>query len=209
MRFPADPSCGGSIFSPLLPIFASMRRVALSVALLTALALPVSAPASELIARDATAVTLRVTAKGQALLGYTAKGKRWSVLVWGAVDAIHPTADRPQVRFRVDYSGGWGTYRRTVSRGFANACRPYSGPVLSWLVTGCTMPDGSYPGYPATGRRPEGRGERYRATLIGPGVTPDVTWEGPAPLEYDEALDRQRAEAQRTLYGADTRCKPV
>jgi len=308
-----------------------MRRVALSVALLAACALPAGAHASELIARDATGVTLRVNAKGQALLGYTAKGKRWSVLAWGAVDANHPTSDRPQVRFRVDYSGGWGTYRRTLSQGFRNVCRPYAGPALSWFVTGCTMPDGShwalqawqrglsnlglepwkplqgaaelrlshwrtelprlelwtnwayskrfhhvfgrytylgqpvygfsasakgvpadtygrnvyldtlnsaygagwrrensflahrgtgtfcygfyphdpYPGYPATGRRPEGKGERYRATAIGPGVTPDVTWEGPAPLQYDETLDRQLVEAQRGLHGADPRCRPV
>jgi len=29
-----------------------------------------------------------------------------------------------------------------------------------------------YPGYPVVGRRPEGKGTRYRATVLGPGVTP-------------------------------------
>ena len=29
-------------------------------------------------------------------------------------------------------------------------------------------PHDPYPGYPAVGRRPEGKGERYRATAIGP-----------------------------------------
>ena len=308
-----------------------MRRVALGVCLLVAAALPAGAHASQLIARDATAVSLRVNAKGQALLGYTAKGKRWSVLAWGATDALHPSTERRQVAFRVDYAGGWGTFRRPVARGFQNVCRPYAGPALAWFVTGCTAPDGShwalqawqrglpnlglepwkplqrtvelrlshwrtelpklelwtnwaysrrfhhvfgrftylgrpvhgfrasptgvpsdtygrnvyldtlnsaygggwrrensflvhrdsgafcygfyshdpYPGYPAVGRRPEGTGERYRATVIGPGVMPDVTWESAAPGEYDAALDQQLVETQRAVYGADTRCKPV
>ena len=30
--------------------------------------------------------------------------------------------------------------------------------------------------------------------MIGPGVMPDVTWEGAAPSGYDEALDLQPAE---------------
>jgi hypothetical protein len=39
------------------------------------------------------------------------------------------------------------------------------------------------------GSRPAGRGERYRATVIGPGVTPDIFWEAAAPGEYNPALD--------------------
>ena len=309
----------------------SMRRVALSLGLLAALAVPEATSASQLIGRDAKDVTLRVNARGQALVGYSAKGKRWTVLTWGAINARHPTQDRPQVAFRVDYSGGWRTYRRTLSRGFANVCRPYAGPALPWFVTGCTTPDGShwalqawqrglpnlgldpwkplqaswelrlshwsgdlpkleiwpnwayskrfdhpfgrftylgqpiygfaattkgaptdtfgrnvyvdtfdsaygpgwrrensflthrgtgvfcyglyqhepYPGYPAVGRRPEGKGERYRATVVGPGVLPDVAWEGAGPGAFDAERDRQLVEAQRALYGADTLCKPV
>ena len=315
----------------MLPIVAAMRRLALLLILPAAMALPGTAAASQLIARDASSVTLRVDAKGQALLSYTALGKRWDVLAWGAVNAVHPGPDRRQVAFRLDYSGGWRTYRKTLSRGFRSVCGRYAGPPLAWFVTGCTMPDGShwavqswqrglpnlglepwkalqgsrelrlsrwstelpklelwtnwaysrrfhhvfgrftylgqpvfgyrstakgaptdgfgrniyldtlnaaygpgwrrensflahhgtgvfcygfyphdpYPGYPAVGRRPEGKGERYRATAIGPGVTPDVTWEGAAPVAYDEALDRQLVEAQRALYGADRLCKPV
>lgn len=308
-----------------------MRRFALTACLVAALALPAGSQASQLIARDATNVTLRVNARGQALVGYTAKGRRWSVLVWGAVNARHPAPDRPQVAFRIDYSGGWGTYRKTLSVGFKSTCKRYAGPPLAWFVAGCTAPDGShwalqawqrglpnlgldpwkplqaaselrlshwtgelpklevwtnwayskrfdhvfgrltwlgqpvygftssakgaptdgfgrniyldtynsaygpgwkrensflshretgvfcyglyphdpYPGYPAVGRRPEGRGERYRATVVGPGVLPDVTWEGPGPGAYDAERDRQLADAQRALYGADSLCKPV
>ncbi len=308
-----------------------MRRLALTLGVLVTLAVPTSSQASQLIARDARDVALRVNARGEALVGYTAKGKRWSVLAWGALNARHPTEGLPQVAFRLDYSGGWRTYRRLVSRTFANVCRPYAGPALAWFVRGCTMPDGShwalqawqrglpnlgiepwtplqgawelrlshwtgevpklelwtnwayskrfhhvfgrltyagqpvyglrstakgsptdafgrnvyldtlnsaygagwkrensflshrgtgafcygfyphepYPGYPATGKRPEGKGERYRATVVGPGVLPDVTWEGAAPIAYDEAVDRQLVETQRALYGADARCKPL
>jgi hypothetical protein len=39
------------------------------------------------------------------------------------------------------------------------------------------------------GSRPSGKGTRYRATIIGPGVTPDVYWEGASPGAYDRAAD--------------------
>jgi hypothetical protein len=66
------------------------------------------------------------------------------VLVWGAVDARVPNPSLPQVQFRVDYSGGWGTYRRDVWKTFRNVCEPYSGPAIAMTVAACTAPDGSY-----------------------------------------------------------------
>ena len=39
------------------------------------------------------------------------------------------------------------------------------------------------------GSRPSGKGMRYRATIIGPGVTPDVYWEGASPGAYDRSAD--------------------
>jgi hypothetical protein len=48
------------------------------------------------------------------------------------------------VRFRYDYAGGWGKYRRPVWKRFRNACRPYTGPALVHLVAACTAPDGSH-----------------------------------------------------------------
>ena len=128
----------------VLPISPSMRRLVLTVGLLAALVAPAGSQASQLIARDAKDVTLRVNARGQALVGYRAKGKRWTVLAQGAINARHPAPGRPQVAFRIDYSGGWGMYRKTLSRGFANACRTYAGPPMAWFVAGCTMPDGSH-----------------------------------------------------------------
>ena len=59
------------------------------------------------------------------------------------------------------------------------------------------------------GARPPGAGTRYRATVIGPGVTPDVRWQGAAPGPYDADRDRELAAVQRALYGSDRACKPV
>ena len=64
-------------------------------------------------------------------------------------------------------------------------------------------------GFYPHGNRPSGHGERYRATIIGPGVTPDVMWQGTSLGTYDAALDRQLADAQRALYGSDRLCRPV
>ncbi len=114
-------------------------------ALAVALVAPTQAGASQLIARDAKGVQLRVNAKGEALLGYTTGGKRVSVLAWGAVNAVAPTQGGKQVAFKLDYAGGWGKYRKVLSvKTFKNVCGPYTGPPLPWLVTACTAPDGSH-----------------------------------------------------------------
>jgi hypothetical protein len=94
--------------------------------------------------RPATDATLAVNDRGEALVTYRANGRVRRVLVWGAVDARHPSREEPQVRFRYDYGGGWGKYRRAVWRTFADACKPYTGPELDWLVAACTAPDGSH-----------------------------------------------------------------
>ncbi len=64
-------------------------------------------------------------------------------------------------------------------------------------------------GFYAHGERPTGNGERYRATIIGPGVTPDVMWTGEPLGGYNQALDLELHEQQRSLFGSDTLCKPV
>jgi hypothetical protein len=47
------------------------------------------------------------------------------------------------------------------------------------------VPQDPYAGYPQTGKRPPGVGTHYRVTVEGPGVTPDVSWEGPDPGPWD------------------------
>lgn len=59
--------------------------------------------------------------------------------------------------------------------------------------------------YPRSGR-PAGKGRRYRATVVGPGVTPDIFWEGPAPGPYDAARDAAANLEQRRLLAGDKRC---
>lgn len=52
-----------------------------------------------------------------------------------------------------------------------------------------------------------GTGKRYRATVIGPGVTPDVYWESAGPGAYDRAADAVANEEQRTFFPAGSSCK--
>jgi hypothetical protein len=278
-----------------------------------------TARASELIDRNASGVRLAVNRSGQALLSYHAGGNTRRVLAWGAVNAIEPTTARRQVEFKLDYSGGWGTFRRDVWRSFKNACRPYDGPALGWLLTACKAPDGSYwavqrwqrmlPNYGAApssqqavwelrlshwtgpiavleikldwayrrydhlygrftylgrpvhgfratpsgvpldtfgrnlyvdtldsaygggwrrensflthrdsggfcygfyphGPRPAGNGLGYRATIIGPGVTPDILWQSSAPGPYDHTNDVVANDEQRALFAGSTLCRP-
>jgi hypothetical protein len=265
-------------------------------------------------------VSLKVAGNGQALVSFNARGKRWNVLAWGAVNAIAPTTTRKQVEFKLDYSGGYGTYKRDVWKTFKNACGAYDGPELQWFVAGCKAPDGTYwalqswqralPNYglPASGKsavwelrlshwkgelpqltvnlnwayksfqhifgeftylgkpvhgfkstpagvpldtfgrnlyldtfnsaygpgwkrensflmhkgtgkfcygfyshgsRPVGAGERYRATIIGPGVTPDIYWEADALTTYDKDFDLQQHAFQKEFFAGDPLCKAV
>jgi hypothetical protein len=61
--------------------------------------------------------------------------------------------------------------------------------------------------YPHQGR-PSGMGTRYRVTVSGPGVTPDVMWKGPAPGAYDAQYDRSEDALQASLLGSDPECRP-
>jgi hypothetical protein len=56
------------------------------------------------------------------------------------------------------------------------------------------------------GAHPTGKGTKYRATVQGPGVAPDVMWQGASPGAYDAAADATANDAQRTV--ADPICKP-
>jgi hypothetical protein len=289
------------------------RGLGLVAAALAAVTLAPAAPASQLVARDGTDVELKVGPAGRAVLSYTRGGRRFHVAAWSAVDAVHPTPEGRQVSFRLDYAPA-GTAR------VHDACGPYTGPPLAWLVTACTTPDGThwavqawqrrlpnyglpgvagrdawelrlshwsgplakltvrvnwayrrfdhlfgrvtYRGVPVHGfasessgrpldsfgrnvyvdtldsaygpgwRRengflvhrptgvfcygfyrhdalPSGAGTRYRATVIGPGVTPDVSWEGRPLRPYSRARDLQLHAEQRDLYRGDEVCSPV
>src|ERR1051326_256075 len=63
----------------------------------------------------------------------------WHVFYSGAINARQPSRTVPQVKFKVDYSGGRGQWRH-----FENTCRHYDGPPLAWFVTACKATDGTY-----------------------------------------------------------------
>jgi hypothetical protein len=297
----------------------SRLRAALTAAGIALLVAPGFASASQLIDRNATGVLLQVASDGKALLTYKAGGKLKHVLAWGALNALSPNPSRPQVAFKLDYSGGWGSSRKLVWKSFKNTCTPLKQQVVAWQVTACQATDGSYwavqswqrqlpdygvkptaqqavwelrlshwsgdvaklsvqtdwaynrfdhlfgqmsyngqpvfgfrssptgvpldtygrnayldtfnsaygPGWqrensfllhnPAGtfcyglyqhGSRPVGKGEQYRITVIGPGVTPDISWTGMSPGPFDATRQTDAAGLERALMANDKLCKP-
>ena len=121
------------------------RRLIVSLAVVAAVvAAPAPASASQTIARNATHVRLAVNKNRVALLTYRSEGRLHHTLAWGAINARTPRRGLRQVSFRLDYSGGWGSRRKDLWRGFRNACGPYQGPALNYVVAACTAPDGSH-----------------------------------------------------------------
>ena len=57
------------------------------------------------------------------------------------------------------------------------------------------------------GIRPSGKGTHYRATVVGPGVLPDLMWQGKAPGQYDPKRD-ERANLEQERFFSDRLCRP-
>ena len=82
---------------------------------------------------------------GDALVTYRKQGgKVVRILASGALDALQPNAEGRQVRFSLDYSGGWKTRGKALWKRLANRCAPYDGPELAWVIAACKAPDGTY-----------------------------------------------------------------
>jgi hypothetical protein len=62
-------------------------------------------------------------------------------------------------------------------------------------------------GFFAHGVHPIGAGTKYRATIIGPGLMPDMEWQGTPPGPFDAAAQATANDAIRAL--GDPTCKPV
>src|SRR2546428_573201 len=90
-----------------------MRRVLPLAFVMTVFAVT-AAPAfgSYLVDRNAKAVKLQVDASGHALVSYVVGGAQKHVLIWGALNALPPTRGKPQVAFKIDYSGGSKTLHK-------------------------------------------------------------------------------------------------
>lgn len=56
------------------------------------------------------------------------------------------------------------------------------------------------------GAHPSGKGTMYRATIQGPGVMPDMMWQGAAPGPYDRDADAEANLAIAAMH--DSRCHP-
>jgi len=142
-----DVGIGGS--HGARPDSAGRRRLlcaaaTLVVAIVGGASLPDTAHASQLVARNTSSERLAVSAEGKALLTFHSRGRLQRVLAWGALNARMPSETKKQAEFQLDYSGGWGTYGRPVWKTLRNACGPYRGPHIPWLVAACTVPDGSH-----------------------------------------------------------------
>jgi hypothetical protein len=112
-----------------------MRIRALVICGAVALASASTAPASTLITRGALDIRLAVDGRGMAVVTYRLAGVRKHVLAWGAIN--------DDVKFKLDFAGGWGAFRRPVWKSI-KACGAYDGPALQWVVAACKAPDGSY-----------------------------------------------------------------
>ncbi len=116
-------------------------RLLIVLAIMAGLAI-VAAPAhaSGLVGRDTSREQLRVNAAGIADVRYQTKASGRAhanrVIYWGAVNG--------QIKFHLDRSAGWKSHMIDPKKPFVDACRPYSGPALPFMVKGCTMRDGSH-----------------------------------------------------------------
>ena len=104
-----------------------------------------AAYASDRLDVNASHVRLAVNESGLAMVTYRARGRTVHAIVWGAENALPPSQTVPQVRFKIDWTGGWAEFHHhLIWKHFRNACRPYDGPALAWFVAACKAPDGSY-----------------------------------------------------------------
>jgi hypothetical protein len=70
------------------------------------------------------------------------------------------------------------------------------------------VPDRPPPGYPSRDVRPAGHGKRHRVTVMGPGVTPDLQWEGAGLGDYDADLDARFNRFFDSFMRGDKVCEP-
>jgi hypothetical protein len=98
------------------------------------------------------------------------------------------------------YGSGWHRETSVVSR------RPNGNFCYAFYPTR----DASLPGAP---ERPAGNGKRYRITAIGPGVAPDVMWEGAGLPDFDPGNpghvehERQTNELVDNIAAGDPLCR--
>jgi hypothetical protein len=68
------------------------------------------------------------------------------------------------------------------------------------------VPQKPFPHYPSQAMRPAAPGERYRVTVMGPGVTPVVQWEGASPASGDREASGSVKSLFDTVMAGDKIC---
>ena len=121
-----------------------MQRLLVTTALLAALVGAGRANAAQLIDRNATNVHISTNIKSEALLTYRTGGVAKHILIWGAINASAPVPGQHQVKFSLDYAGGWGKYHTQYWKTFKGTCGKYDGPAIPNMVAACKAFDGSY-----------------------------------------------------------------
>jgi hypothetical protein len=147
--------------------------------------------ASTIIDRNARNVTLKVDGNGFAVVSYRVGSRRRQVLAWGAIN--------DQVRFKLDYSGGWGSFHKHVWKTVQD-CLPYDGPPLAWLVKACKAPDGSYWALQSWQRLLPNQGYRPFNRLQASWELHLSHWQGPPP-QLDLYLDWVFGGKYHHLFG--------
>jgi hypothetical protein len=61
-------------------------------------------------------------------------------------------------------------------------------------------------GFYPHGNRPVGKGTQYRATVMGPGVTPILFWQGAAPGPFNAEADEIANQEQRSIF-TNAKCR--
>ena len=98
--------------------------------------------------------------------------------------------------FDSDYGAGWrhdtAINTHSGSGGFCYTFVPQAPPA----------------GYPSSEPHGNGLGERYRVSVMGPGVTPIVQWEGPRLGSFDRAQNAEETAVFDQILGGDKHCAP-
>jgi hypothetical protein len=125
-----------------------MPRRLLCILTVTLTAAVIAAPgasASQMIAQNVSRPTIKVgMLRGTevAVVSYRSGGSTKHVLVWGAMNARPYSTRVPQYKFRVNYSGGWGTrFGSGAWRRVPSQCAPDDAVKsrLALAVAACTM----------------------------------------------------------------------
>jgi hypothetical protein len=109
-----------------------------------AISAPVSS-ASQMIAQNVARPTIKVgwlRGREVAVVSYRSGGSTKHALVWGAINARRYSRSIPQVKFRVNYAGGYGTsFGSGAWRRVPSQCRPDDAlkSRLALTVAACTM----------------------------------------------------------------------